>query len=156
MTATLEQQTGKCGWCEDEDVPLRTTLKDGPVCADCLDAYFRTYCDGCHGFVNDHEADDHDRHDPDTVLTEHGEAYLATGRNLLYLQDVHVLAPHRGKGEGRRLMALVTDRADSLRRGIDLHVYADNTPALRLYKSVGFTIVETTSGVHRMVREAAE
>ncbi|WP_432112008.1 GNAT family N-acetyltransferase [Streptomyces sp. YPW6] len=56
-----------------------------------------------------------------------------------YVFDVEVREEHRGRGHGRALMLLAEDitrawRADRL----GLHVFASNTPALRLYESLGY------------------
>ncbi len=51
----------------------------------------------------------------------------------------------QGKGCGQALMAAVLDRADNwmdLRR-IELQVFTDNEPGLRLYKSCGFEVEGT-------------
>ncbi|AYG84001.1 putative N-acetyltransferase YycN [Streptomyces hundungensis] len=56
-----------------------------------------------------------------------------------YIYDVNVAEEHRGRGHGRSLM-LLAERA-ALADGMDtmgLHVFADNTPALRLYESLGY------------------
>ncbi|MFJ8309433.1 MULTISPECIES: GNAT family N-acetyltransferase [unclassified Streptomyces] len=56
-----------------------------------------------------------------------------------YVFDVRVAPEHRGRGHGRSLMLLaqgvaLADGADTLA----LHVFAGNTPALRLYESLGY------------------
>lgn len=56
-----------------------------------------------------------------------------------YVYDVAVAGEHRGRGHGRALM-LLAERlaaADGL-TVLALHVFADNTPALRLYESLGY------------------
>ncbi|MFG2719893.1 GNAT family N-acetyltransferase [Streptomyces sp. NPDC048416] len=56
-----------------------------------------------------------------------------------YVYDVRVADEHRGRGHGRALMLLAEQVA--LAEGQDtlgLHVFADNTPALRLYESLGY------------------
>ncbi|MER0444608.1 GNAT family N-acetyltransferase [Streptomyces sp. Edi4] len=56
-----------------------------------------------------------------------------------YIYDVLVADEHRGRGHGRSLM-LLAERvalADGMTT-IGLHVYADNTPAARLYDSLGY------------------
>ncbi|MEU3403946.1 GNAT family N-acetyltransferase [Streptomyces sp. NPDC006670] len=56
-----------------------------------------------------------------------------------YVYDVEVAEEHRGRGHGRDLM-LLAERAAIARghRRLALHVFADNTPALRLYESLGY------------------
>ncbi|MET7627535.1 GNAT family N-acetyltransferase, partial [Streptomyces albidoflavus] len=57
-----------------------------------------------------------------------------------YVFDIEVRPEFRGRGLGRALMLLAEraafDTGDSL---IGLHVFADNTPARRLYDSLGYT-----------------
>ncbi|MFJ6441823.1 GNAT family N-acetyltransferase [Streptomyces sp. NPDC091649] len=65
---------------------------------------------------------------------------LSPGRPAGYVFDVEVREEHRGRGHGRALMLLAEDvtrewGADRL----GLHVFASNTPALRLYESLGYT-----------------
>lgn len=60
-----------------------------------------------------------------------------------YVYEVEVAERHRGRGHGRSLM-LVAER-ESLAAGarvLGLHVYCDNTTALRLYSSLGYRAVE--------------
>ncbi|MCM2577114.1 GNAT family N-acetyltransferase [Streptomyces meridianus] len=73
-----------------------------------------------------------------------GALWLAVGRELpdgagTYTFGVDVAPEHRGRGHGRSLM-LVGEResteAGAQRTG--LHVFADNAPALGLYRSLGY------------------
>ncbi|MEI7031961.1 GNAT family N-acetyltransferase [Streptomyces pratensis] len=64
---------------------------------------------------------------------------LPPGGPAGFVFDVEVSEPHRGRGHGRALMLL----AENVTRGwgadrIGLHVFASNTPALRLYESLGY------------------
>ncbi|HEX7899031.1 MAG TPA: GNAT family N-acetyltransferase [Planctomycetota bacterium] len=55
---------------------------------------------------------------------------------------VSVLAPYRRQGVGRALVAALLEWAkgvDGLRR-LSLEVFATNTPAIRLYESLGFAV----------------
>ncbi|MEU5372336.1 GNAT family N-acetyltransferase [Streptomyces sp. NPDC005951] len=102
---------------------------------------------------------DHAAHLPDGLATEGmrfrvllqageavGHVWVALrelepgGGTAGYVFDVEVREEHRGRGHGRVLMLLAEDitrawRADRL----GLHVFASNTPALRLYESLGYT-----------------
>uniref|UniRef100_UPI00114D219A GNAT family N-acetyltransferase n=1 Tax=Streptomyces lushanensis TaxID=1434255 RepID=UPI00114D219A len=79
-------------------------------------------------------------HDGTTV----GHVWVASrevraGRSGSYVYDVAVKADLRGKGYGRALM-LHAERI-ALEAGselLGLHVFAGNTPALRLYESLGY------------------
>ncbi|MFI1964804.1 GNAT family N-acetyltransferase [Streptomyces pathocidini] len=56
-----------------------------------------------------------------------------------YVFDVEVAADHRGRGHGRSLM--LTAERECLTAGagrLGLNVFAGNTPALRLYESLGY------------------
>lgn len=61
------------------------------------------------------------------------------GETFGYVFDVEVADAHRGRGYGRALMhraeAITLDRGHGR---LGLHVFADNTPALRLYESLGY------------------
>ncbi|MFJ6938246.1 GNAT family N-acetyltransferase [Streptomyces sp. NPDC101132] len=60
-----------------------------------------------------------------------------------YVFDVAVDAAHRGRGHGRSLMLLAEGAALAGRaRLIGLHVLVSNTPARRLYESLGYRIVQ--------------
>ncbi|MBZ4323996.1 GNAT family N-acetyltransferase [Streptomyces huiliensis] len=72
-----------------------------------------------------------------------GTLWLGTRDGIGYVYDVRVAAEQRGRGHGRTLM-LVAER-EALALGHDrvgLNVFAGNTPALRLYESLGY---ETTN-----------
>jgi RimJ/RimL family protein N-acetyltransferase len=57
---------------------------------------------------------------------------------------IFVLDPHRERGVGRRLLAYALDwAANQGLKKITLSVFSDNTRAIRLYKSVGFTLEGT-------------
>ncbi|MEC4020967.1 GNAT family N-acetyltransferase [Streptomyces sp. H27-D2] len=60
-----------------------------------------------------------------------------------FVFEVEVAAEHRGRGHGRSLM-LVAER-ECLAAGehtLGLNVFADNAPAVRLYESLGYRVVE--------------
>ncbi|MGX1882075.1 GNAT family N-acetyltransferase [Streptomyces sp. NPDC055287] len=61
------------------------------------------------------------------------------GQSGAYVFDVEVAGEYRGQGLGRALL-LIAER-EALAAGSDrigLNVYADNTPALRLYEALGY------------------
>ncbi|MFI5755722.1 GNAT family N-acetyltransferase [Streptomyces sp. NPDC051569] len=61
------------------------------------------------------------------------------GERGAYVYDVAVADGRRGKGYGRALMLLAERIAlESGHTLLGLHVFADNTPAVRLYESLGF------------------
>lgn len=65
-----------------------------------------------------------------------------------FVMSVDVAEEHRGKGHGRALMHLAESDAEKAGRDrIGLHVFMGNTPALRLYASLGYQPV-----VHRMYK----
>nr|WSX52790.1 GNAT family N-acetyltransferase [Streptomyces sp. NBC_00974] len=56
-----------------------------------------------------------------------------------YVFDVAVAEEHRGRGYGRDLMLLAEGTAlGAGHRVLALHVFTDNTPAVRLYESLGY------------------
>ncbi|MFB7516655.1 GNAT family N-acetyltransferase [Streptomyces sp. NPDC056144] len=68
-----------------------------------------------------------------------GRIELEPGRWAAFVYDIEVDEAHRGRGHGRTLMLLaerVAREAGDDRLG--LHVFAGNTPAIRLYESLGF------------------
>ncbi|MGW3910337.1 GNAT family N-acetyltransferase [Streptomyces sp. NPDC005070] len=72
-----------------------------------------------------------------------GELWLGRRGGQAFVYDVGVRADQRGHGHGRTLMRLAEVRATAV--GLDrigLNVFAGNTPAERLYESLGY---ETTA-----------
>ncbi|KJY33110.1 GNAT family N-acetyltransferase [Streptomyces katrae] len=71
-----------------------------------------------------------------------GHVWLAAageGGEGAYVYDVAVAEEHRGRGHGRDLMLLAERTAIAQgHRVLALHVFAANTPALRLYESLGY------------------
>ncbi|GAA1883881.1 GNAT family N-acetyltransferase [Streptomyces durmitorensis] len=78
-----------------------------------------------------------------SVLTQEGTKvgtlWLALRDGDAFVFDVEVDEEHRGRGHGRSLMLLAETqaRAVGLTR-MGLNVFAGNTPALRLYESLGY------------------
>jgi ribosomal protein S18 acetylase RimI-like enzyme len=74
--------------------------------------------------------------------TSVGTLWLALRDEGAFVFDVEADAAHRGKGHGRTLMLLAEAQAIAAgKRTIGLNVFAGNTPAERLYESLGY---ETT------------
>ncbi|MFI9153263.1 GNAT family N-acetyltransferase [Streptomyces sp. NPDC053367] len=71
-----------------------------------------------------------------------GTLWLALDTERAYVYDVETDARFRGRGHGRSLMLLAESQALSAgRRTIGLNVFAGNTPAERLYDSLGYRTV---------------
>ncbi|QIP69483.1 GNAT family N-acetyltransferase [Streptomyces sp. VN1] len=69
-----------------------------------------------------------------------GVLWLALYEDRAFVYDVEADAAHRGRGHGRTLMLLAESRALTAGRSlIGLNVFAGNTPAERLYESLGYT-----------------
>ncbi|ANB05384.1 acetyltransferase [Streptomyces ambofaciens] len=69
-----------------------------------------------------------------------GVLWLALREDRAYVFDVEADAAHRGRGHGRTLMLLAEAQAIAAGRPlIGLNVFAGNTPAERLYESLGYT-----------------
>ncbi|MFE2057553.1 GNAT family N-acetyltransferase [Streptomyces sp. NPDC056465] len=67
----------------------------------------------------------------------------ADGDDLGYVFDVEVREEHRGHGYGRALMHLAEDVTLDAGLGVlGLHVFTTNTPALRLYESLGYEVTQ--------------
>ena len=74
--------------------------------------------------------------------TRVGTLWLALTADGAFVYDVEVDAAQRGHGHGRTLMLLAETQAIAAgSRTLGLNVFADNTPAERLYESLGY---ETT------------
>ncbi|MDQ0983453.1 GNAT family N-acetyltransferase [Streptomyces sp. V2I9] len=102
---------------------------------------------------------DHAAHLPDGLATEGvrfrvlvragevvGHVWVALrelepgGPEAGFVFDVEVREEHRGRGHGRVLMLLAEDiTRDWGADRLGLHVFASNTPALKLYESLGYT-----------------
>jgi GNAT superfamily N-acetyltransferase len=68
-----------------------------------------------------------------------GTLWLALRRDQAFVFDVEAPAAHRGKGHGRSLLLLAEAQAiEGGRRTVGLNVFAGNTPAERLYDSLGY------------------
>ncbi|MCZ9340256.1 GNAT family N-acetyltransferase, partial [Streptomyces sp. TRM76130] len=71
-----------------------------------------------------------------------GAVWVALRPGSAYVYDVEADAAHRGRGHGRTLMLLAERQTITAgRRLLGLNVFAGNTPAERLYESLGY---ETT------------
>ncbi|MEU9333491.1 GNAT family N-acetyltransferase [Streptomyces sp. NPDC048290] len=85
-------------------------------------------------------------HTPDMLLSvlEHentpvGTLWLALQRERAFVYDVEADPAYRGRGHGRSLMLLAEAQAVAAgRRRVALNVFAGNTPAERLYDSLGY------------------
>jgi len=98
---------------------------------------------------------DHDQLLPQGLATENmlfsvlehegtpvGDLWLGERRGSAFVYNVEVHAAHRGRGHGRTLMLLAEAHAVAAgKHRIGLNVFAGNTPAERLYESLGY---ETT------------
>jgi ribosomal protein S18 acetylase RimI-like enzyme len=57
----------------------------------------------------------------------------------LFVSDIFIDENQRGKGYGKKAMLLIEEKARELGLArIGLHVFAKNTPAVELYRSLGF------------------
>ncbi|MFC8367854.1 MULTISPECIES: GNAT family N-acetyltransferase [unclassified Streptomyces] len=97
--------------------------------------------------ANDHAAllpDGHATEDMLFSVLEHegtpvGTLWLSVRGERAYVFDVEADAAHRGRGHGRALMLLAEAQAVAAgNRTIGLNVFAGNTPAERLYDSLGY------------------
>jgi len=75
--------------------------------------------------------------------TRVGTLWLGERDGSAFVYDVEVDVAHRGKGHGRTLMLLAEEQAVAAGRSrIALNVFAGNTPAERLYESLGYETIQ--------------
>lgn len=68
-------------------------------------------------------------------------SWFHSGREGWYhVHSIKVHPNHRGLGHGRAIMEKLIALADSRQMHLELRVYVTNTPAVRLYESVGFEV----------------
>ncbi len=67
----------------------------------------------------------------------------ANTRHRAYVWGVYVRDGVRGGGVGRALMVATLAEAETRAEAVDLNVLVENTPAVRLYESLGFGVVGT-------------
>ncbi|GAA3307934.1 GNAT family N-acetyltransferase [Streptomyces cinereospinus] len=81
--------------------------------------------------------------------TRVGVLWVALQEAQAYVFGVETDAAHRGRGHGRTLMLLAERQAiEAGRRVLGLNVFAGNTPAERLYESLGYTTTRHTLYKH--------
>ncbi|MGW1622990.1 GNAT family N-acetyltransferase [Streptomyces sp. NPDC002172] len=74
--------------------------------------------------------------------TRVGTLWLAFRQDRVWVYDVEADAAHRGRGHGRTLMLLAENQAIAAGRPVlGLNLFAGNTPAERLYESMGYETV---------------
>ncbi|MFJ9563049.1 GNAT family N-acetyltransferase [Streptomyces fuscichromogenes] len=74
--------------------------------------------------------------------TRVGTLWVAFRENEAWVYDVRADAAHRGRGHGRTLMLLAENQTIAAGRHVlGLNVFAGNTPAERLYESLGYVTV---------------
>ncbi|WP_437587716.1 GNAT family N-acetyltransferase [Sorangium sp. So ce1000] len=67
------------------------------------------------------------------------------GFRSAFIYDIHLCEDARGRGLGRQVMALAEETARGLgARDIELHVFAQNTRARRLYEGLGYRITSVS------------
>jgi ribosomal protein S18 acetylase RimI-like enzyme len=70
-----------------------------------------------------------------------GSLWISTQKPVPFIFMIEVLEEHRGRGYGRSIM--LAGEEECRRRGyeyLDLNVFGTNTPAIRLYDSLGFKV----------------
>ncbi|MBL1107495.1 GNAT family N-acetyltransferase [Streptomyces sp. 5-8] len=78
-----------------------------------------------------------------------GTLWVALEETRAYVFDVETDAAHRGRGHGRTLMLLAERQAiEAARPVLGLNVFAGNTPAERLYTSLGYETVTHSLSKH--------
>ncbi|MGY5010067.1 GNAT family N-acetyltransferase [Streptomyces sp. 900105755] len=121
------------------------------------EAYARTWMERGLPEAEAHEKSrrDHERLLPGGLATEDvrlsvlehegtrvGTLWMAFRKDLAWVYDVEAGAAHSGRVHGRTLMLLAEQQAIAARRPVlGLNVFAGNTPAERLYESLGYVTV---------------
>ncbi|MCO8169971.1 GNAT family N-acetyltransferase [Pseudomonas sp. 21LCFQ02] len=75
---------------------------------------------------------------------------LDTNHQRLHVIDIAVLSPWRNKGLGTRLLRWAQNQAAEAHLPLELRVQHSNTSALRLYKRLGFRVVDSDELSQRM------
>lgn len=70
-----------------------------------------------------------------------GRLYVDEWAREIRIVDIALLAEHRGRGVGTRLLRGVLERGDAAGKPVSIHVEKFN-PALRLYQRLGFRLIE--------------
>ncbi|WP_437276729.1 GNAT family N-acetyltransferase [Sorangium sp. So ce375] len=71
------------------------------------------------------------------------------GFRSAFVYDIHLREEARGRGLGRRVMVLAEEAARALGgRDMELHVFAQNTRARRLYESLGYRMTSLSMRKH--------
>lgn len=69
--------------------------------------------------------------------------YAKQGKRSLFLCQIYILAPFRGRGLGTQAMRLFERRAQALGcREVRLHVFGHNAAARALYEKLGYTTAD--------------
>ncbi len=95
--------------------------------------------------------------DSDFLAIEHiehgpiGRYYLQRSAPEHLLVDISLFPTLRGQGIGRTLIEASQREAQSLGRGMHLHVQQNNPDARRLYERLGF-VIDGSEGSHRHMR----
>ena len=81
-----------------------------------------------------------------------GYGVMSTGAGEAHVLNICVAAPYRGKGLGGQMLEHLLEFAGSLGVGeVFLEVRPSNTPAIRLYQSLGFTQIGIRRGYYQAV-----
>lgn len=80
---------------------------------------------------------------------EIGRLYLDRRETEFRIMDIALLAEHRGKGIGGKIMKDILAEAAEAGKSVTIHVEANN-PAMRLYHRLGFEKVEDQGVYHLM------
>ena len=75
-------------------------------------------------------------------------------KEYIYLDDLSVTAAYRNKGIGTALIQIAEDYAKKIKIGtVCLHVESENVRAFRLYKRLGYQILEEQGSRYLMVKK---
>jgi GNAT superfamily N-acetyltransferase len=80
-------------------------------------------------------------HEPAGIVTWFWTYGSFRGARALYVEDLYVRPDFRGRGLGRRLLALLAGRAREAGGTLQWQVLDWNTPAIEFYKSLGAVLM---------------
>jgi GNAT superfamily N-acetyltransferase len=80
-------------------------------------------------------------HEPAGIVTWFWTYGSFRARRALYVEDLYVRPDFRGRGLGRRLLALLAERARQAGGTLQWQVLDWNTPSIEFYKSLGAVLM---------------
>jgi GNAT superfamily N-acetyltransferase len=134
--STRQEEVARTGWPQDQ-----------------IDAFLRMQFEAQHRHYREHYTDT----DWSLILVDGepvGRLYVGRWERELRIVDIALLAEHRGRGIGGRLLAQVLAEADAAGKITSIHVERENR-AMSLYLRLGFEPIEEVGPYLLLERPAA-